>query len=146
MDFESCSRRLGAGINLAHDKYLIHRLRQEAQSRAGAEPLVPTPTTRIFDEVYTAAMAGFPSRDAYYSQCSCGPHLAAIRVPTVIISSLDDPLAPAMDIQKQPLSPMVHLHLERFGGHLGYVSGNLPGRHWLDYALGHYVRELLSWT
>jgi predicted alpha/beta-fold hydrolase len=61
----------------------------------------------------------------------------------VIISSLDDPLSPAIDILKQTLSPTVHLHIERFGGHLGYVSGNLPDRHWLDYALAHYVKELL---
>lgn len=144
VDLEACSRRLVSGFNLAYDQYLIRQLRSEAKARLDAEPLVPTPTTRVFDDVYTAAMAGFPDRDAYYSECSCGPHLATIRVPTVIISSMDDPLAPAADILEQTLSPMIHLHIERFGGHLGYVSGNLPGRHWLDYSLTHYVRELLS--
>jgi predicted alpha/beta-fold hydrolase len=32
--------------------------------------------------------------------------------------------------------------VERFGGHMGYVSGNLPDRRWLDYALEHYLNEL----
>ncbi len=143
VDLEACSRRLVSGFNLAYDHYLIRQLRSEAKARPGAEPLVPTPTTRVYDEVYTAAMAGFPDREAYYSECSCGPHLANIRVPTVIISSMDDPLAPAADILRQTLSPAIHLHVERFGGHLGYVTGNLPDRRWLDYALTHYVGEML---
>lgn len=144
VDLEACSRRLESGFNLAYDQYLTRLLRNEAKARLGEETLVPTPTTRCFDEVYTATMAGFPNRDAYYSGCSCGPHLAAIRVPTVIISALDDPLAPAADILKQPLAPAVHLHVESYGGHLGYVSGNLPDRQWLPYALAHYVSELLT--
>ena len=27
---------------------------------------------------------------------------------------------------------------------MGYVSGNLPDRRWLDYALDHYVGALLK--
>lgn len=143
VDLETCSRRLVSGFNLAYDQYLLYQLRREVEGLPGANPLTPTPTTRAFDEVYTAAVAGFPDRDAYYSQCSCGPYLDAIQTPTVIISSLDDPLAPASDILERPLSPQVHLHIERFGGHLGYLSGNLPDGRWLDYALDHYVAQLI---
>ncbi len=49
---------------------------------------------------------------------------------------------PAGDILQQAVSPAVHLHVERFGGHMGYVSGDLPDRRWLDYALEHYLNEL----
>jgi predicted alpha/beta-fold hydrolase len=34
--------------------------------------------------------------------------------------------------------------VERFGGHMGYVSGNMPDWRWLDYALDHYLEELLQ--
>ena len=34
--------------------------------------------------------------------------------------------------------------MERSGGHMGYVSGNLPNRRWLDYALSHYLDQLLA--
>jgi hypothetical protein len=98
VDLEACSQRLVSGLNQAYDQYFIHCIRREVQTHPGLMSLIPTRTTRVFDEVYTAAMAGFPDRDAYYAQCSCGPHLGAIRVPTVIISSEDDPLAPAGDI------------------------------------------------
>jgi predicted alpha/beta-fold hydrolase len=65
-------------------------------------------------------------------------------VPTVIISSDDDPFAPASDIRKCELAPAVHLHAEATGGHMGYVTRNLPDHRWLDYALTHYLGELLK--
>lgn len=141
-DLEACSRRLASGLNLLYDQYFIRRIRREVQSRLGAPFLLPTRTTRDFDSAYAAAMAGFPDRATYYAQCSCGPHLGNIRVPTVILTSRDDPFAPAGDILKHTVSPAVHLHVERFGGHMGYVSGNLPDRRWLEYALEHYLNEL----
>lgn len=141
-DLEACSCRLASGLNRFYDQYFIRRIRREVQTRPGATSLVPTRTTRDFDSAYAAAMAGFPDRETYYAQCSCGPHLGNIQVPTVILSSRDDPFAPAGDILKQVISPSVHLHVERFGGHMGYVSGNLPDRRWLDYALEHYLNEL----
>jgi len=36
----------------------------------------------------------------------------------------------------------VHVHVESFGGHMGYVSRNLRGLRWLDYALAHYLDQL----
>lgn len=143
VDLEDCSRRLSSGLNRLYDNYFIQRIRREVLTRRGATALAPTPTTRDFDGAYAAAMAGFPDRDSYYAHCSCGPHLHGIRVPTVVISSRDDPFAPASEILKQGLSPAVHLHVERSGGHMGYVSANLPDRRWLDYALVHYLDQLL---
>lgn len=143
-DLEASSRRLATGFNRAYDQYFIRRLRRDVQARAKAEPLIPTWTLRALDSAFTARMAGFPDRDTYYQQCSCGPHLREIQVPTVILTSRDDPFAPADDLLKQSLSPAVHLHVERSGGHMGYVSDNLEDRRWLDYALDHYVDQLAT--
>lgn len=143
-DLEACSKRLCRGFNLTYDQYFVRRLRRELGGRPGMLPLPATRTLRAFDRVYTAPRAGFPTRLAYYEQCSCGPHLEGIRVPTVIISSLDDPFAPAGDLLKWALPPAVHLHAEATGGHMGYLTRNLPDHRWLDYALDHYLRELES--
>jgi predicted alpha/beta-fold hydrolase len=143
VDLEACSQRMQLGFNRAYDQYFLSCIRAEVEARCGATPLLPSASMRAFDESYTAAMAGFPDRATYYAKCSCGPHLKDIKVPTVIITSEDDPFAPAADILKQPRSPSVHLHVEKFGGHMGYVTENLEDRRWLDYALDHYVAELL---
>jgi len=142
VDLEACSRRLVTGFNWFYDQYFVHRLRREVMLRPGAQPLPATGTLRAFDAVYTAPQAGYPSREAYYAQCSSAPHLAGIRTPTVILTALDDPFAPGGDILACPLPPAVHLHAEPFGGHMGYLSRNLADRRWLDYALEHYVGQL----
>ena len=144
VDLEACSRRLVTGFNRCYDQYFVRKLRREVMLRPGARPLPATATLRAFDAVYTAPQGGFQSRDAYYAQCSSGTHLAGIRVPTVILTSMDDPFAPAGDILRCPLAPAVHLHAEPAGGHMGYLSRNLPGLRWLDYALEHYLGALLD--
>jgi predicted alpha/beta-fold hydrolase len=143
-DLEACSLRLGQGFNRVYDQYFIHRLRREVLSRPGAEALPPTPTLRAFDEAYTAPQAGFPSRLDYYRSCSCGPHLAGIQVPTVILTALDDPIAPGRELEAAPRSPWVHLHVERTGGHMGYLGRGVPGLRWLEYALDHYLASLIA--
>jgi len=141
-DLEACSLRLVRGFNRVYDLYFLRRLRRELALRPGAAFPPAARTLRIFDELMTAPRAGFKSRLEYYTQCSCGPHLAGITVPTVILTSRDDPFAPAGDVLACALAPAVHLHTEATGGHMGYVTANLPGHRWLDYALSHYVAEL----
>jgi hypothetical protein len=141
-DLEACSRRLCRGFNRAYDQYFVRRLRREVRDRPGGGNLGRVPTLRAFDEAFTAPRAGFRDRDDYYARCSCGPHLEGIQVPTVILSATDDPFAPAGDIGKFPLSPAIHFHEEATGGHMGYMTRNLPGHRWLDYALDHYLKVL----
>jgi predicted alpha/beta-fold hydrolase len=144
VDLEACSVRLGLGFNRCYDQYFVRRLRRQVMLRPAAAPLPRIRTLRELDAAYTAPQGGFPSRDAYYDQCSSGPHLGRIQVPTVILTALDDPFAPGGDVLKYTLAPAVHLHAEPFGGHMGYLSRNLAGYRWLDYALEHYLDHLLA--
>ncbi|BDU75947.1 YheT family hydrolase [Mesoterricola sediminis] len=141
-DLEACSRRLLRGFSRAYDQYFLRRLGREVAGRPGGDSLGRPRTLRDFDEAYTARQAGFPSRAEYYAACSCGPHLAGVDIPMVILTSEDDPFAPGSDVAAFPRSGSVHLHLERTGGHMGYIARNIPGHRWLDYALAHYVGEL----
>ena len=150
VDLERASLRLGRGFNRAYDVRFVGRLRRHvrelwetglAERRVHIPPLA---SLREFDERYTAPAAGFRDRSDYYARCSCGPHVQGIRTPTVLLTSRDDPFAPAGDLDGVRLSPCLHLHVEATGGHMGYVGRGVPGLRWLDYALGHYVGELLA--
>ena len=143
-DLEACSVRLGQGFNRVYDHYFVHRLRKEVAGRPGGEAAQAVRTLRAFDAVYTAPRAGFRDRDDYYAKCSCGPSLASITVPTVLITSQDDPLAPSEHVLGFSLAPAVHLHLEATGGHMGYISRDAPGRRWLEPALAHFAQALRS--
>jgi len=149
-DLDRASCRLGQGLNRIYDLRFVNLLRKHVQDlwEFGllAEPVtIPLlATLREFDELYTAKAAGFRDRSHYYAQCGCAPHLGAIQTPTVILTSADDPFVPASDLDGADLSSAVHLHVEATGGHMGYLAENVPGLRWLDYALDHYLRELLD--
>jgi predicted alpha/beta-fold hydrolase len=150
VDLEKASHRLARGFNRTYDLRFVHLLRQhlrELWEFGFLEHPFRIPrlaTLRDFDELYTAKAAGFLDRSDYYAQCGCAPHLGTIQAPTVLLTSTDDPFAPAADLEGVKLSPAVHLHVEATGGHMGYLGRGVPGFRWLDYALDHYVRELLE--
>lgn len=110
----------------------------------GRYPVYRGMSLAAFDQVYTAPAGGFVDRDDYYARCSAGPHLSRIQVPTVILHAEDDPFIDAHDLRDAVLGPGVHLHMERHGGHQGYVSRDLPQYRYMDYAIGHYLDALLS--
>ncbi len=149
-DLDKASLRLARGFNRSYDLRFVSLLRKhlrELWEFGLLEQPIPIPrlaTLREFDELYTAKAAGFRDRRDYYAQCACGPCLRTIQIPTVILTAADDPFAPAEDLDGAELSPAVHLHVEATGGHMGYLGRGVPGLRWLDYALDHYLRELLD--
>ncbi len=149
-DLEQASVRLSRGFNRVYDLRFVNLLRKHVRERwelgllPEAVPIPPLATLRDFDELYTARAAGFRDRSHYYASCDCRPHLKRIQVPTVLLTSEDDPFVPSRDLEGAEVSPHVHLHIEPKGGHMGYVGRGAPGLRWLDYALDHYLRELVS--
>ncbi len=52
-----------------------------------------------------------------------GERLAALPVPCHVLLAEDDPLVPASDLCRLPLSPQLRLWPTRFGGHCGFLDG-----------------------
>jgi predicted alpha/beta-fold hydrolase len=146
-----CSHLLGKAYNRPYDYYFVRHVLSSVWEReeAGLIPkgrylLGRMMTLRAFDDAYTAPAGGFIDGRDYYDRCSASAHLCKITTPTVILHSEDDPFVDARDLKQARLGPAVHLHMEPRGGHMGYVSLDLPDRRWLSYALGHYLDELLA--
>lgn len=99
---------------------------------------------KTFDDVFTAPLGGFKSGQDYYERSSALPHLSKITRPTVILHAEDDPFIDPTDFARAQLGPGIHLHMEKHGGHLGYICADQPYRRWLDYGMGHYLDQLLS--
>jgi predicted alpha/beta-fold hydrolase len=146
VDLASAADRTHRGFNRLYELRFVARLRRDIAllARSGLHPTAPIgPFTslRDLDDRFTAPVSGFASAAEYYERCSSLPHLARIRVPTVILTSLDDPLVDAAPLLSAPLSPCTQLHAERHGGHMGYLSRRSPLR-WLDTSLAHLLAEL----
>ncbi|MEL6712900.1 MAG: alpha/beta fold hydrolase [Planctomycetota bacterium] len=158
VDLAATADAIRAGFNRVYDRNFVAGLKRALDERRARDPAtygaleVPRgASVRTFDERVTAPLAGYGSADAYYADCSSGPELAALGVPSVVLSSADDPFVPASTIAaaveraraaRHDASPPLHLHLESTGGHLGYLARGAE-RRWLAGALGWYVEELV---
>jgi len=83
---------------------------------------------RDFDDVFTAPLHGFRDADDYYARASAKPHLAAIRVPALVVNARNDPFLPAPALPRpHEAGPRVTLWQPRHGGHVGFPGGAWPG-------------------
>lgn len=154
VDLASCVRRLTAPRNRLYDANFVRGCARLLAQRVEAGLLPPQPrfglgdTIRDFDERVTAPLAGFADADDYYARCSARPWLVRIDVPTVVLTSRDDPLIDWRDAGEAPRSGAVAVHVEEHGGHMGYLArdGRWSSRRWLEdalvAALGHLARAL----
>jgi len=60
-----------------------------------------------------------------------GPHLERLRVPSRIITSLDDPIIPAQSLQRLATPAALQLTVTRHGGHCGFLE-RLSGPSWVE--------------
>jgi len=87
-------------------------------------------TIQDIDRLFTAPAFGFRDEYDYYARSSTARKLSRIRTSTLLISSEDDPLAPA-SLLPADAAKNEHLSIVRTeaGGHVGFVEGTLlrPG-------------------
>ena len=140
LDLAACVSRLDALANRPYQSYFMRNLRNAYRYRQTLRPdlyefgheLRPR-TLREWDEMITARHGGYASGEEYYARSSSGPHVAAIRHPTLIVAAKDDPLIPGESVSKWPLpeSGVVVREMLPTGGHVGFVAPtDAPGRFW----------------
>ncbi|MEL6870382.1 MAG: hydrolase [Pseudomonadota bacterium] len=99
-------------------------------------------TFEAFDDQVTAPLHGFDGKDGYYSACSCRQFLGAIKTPTLIIHSRDDPFtSPQIIPTPEEVSSAVTLQVTERGGHVGFIEGRSPAtwRFWLPGRILHFL-------
>ncbi len=149
IDLARSVRTLERPLNRGYDRHfvqaLIEHVKTQAQLRSDFAAL-PTPLPRSlydFDDRFTAPHGGYPDAAAYYRDASAQTRIAAIRVPTLILTSADDPLVPIemFEEQRGHWPDSVQLVITRSGGHLGYVGSGHgdPDSRWLDWRVVEFV-------
>lgn len=145
INLDRASINLGKGLNKIYDKRftleLERYMKRNRPQDVGDFSLVKD--LRDFDERYTAHLGGFRNRAHYYEVCSAKQYLPKINIPTVIITAEDDPFVSIQDYREANYSPTTVVHIEKHGGHMGYLTRNgLGHKRWLDMALETYIREI----
>lgn len=135
---------IAARANRIYDRHFTGMLVKHLESWWQARPDAVRPagtirprTLRQFDDWFTAPAIGYRDAMDYYRHASAAQFIPAIRLPTTIITSRDDPFVPfemfATDRVAYP--ECVRLQATDQGGHVGYIgrAGDDPDTRWLDW-------------
>lgn len=135
IDPAACVSALERPTNWAYQRYFLKRLKARLQRKVALFPgkfdeshLVGIHTLRKFDEVYTAPDGGYQSAEDYYDRAGARQVLAAIQVPTVIITAQDDPFIPYRMFECAAIKAnrWISLWAPTHGGHCGFVQHPRP--------------------
>lgn len=98
-----------------------------------------------FDDQFTSKLFGFNNADEYYRHASPNQRLIKVRVPTVIVSSLDDPITGSRTIPyaETKINPFVSIVTTSIGGHLGWFDWK--GGRWYPSPIADLFAELNHW-
>ncbi|KTD08519.1 hydrolase [Legionella jamestowniensis] len=147
--------KISQGFSRVYQNYLLRRLKAVFTQKIGAlNSNLPDPLKDIerwqcfwtFDEYVTAPLHGFPNVHAYYREASSRNYLSHITTPTLIIHALDDPfMTPDVVPLENELSQDIILELSDSGGHVGFITGNVPGVpiYWLEQRIPDFLKSTL---
>jgi len=152
-DLSRSSRRINRGVSRLYQRFFINSLRRKAQEKAARFPDL-APATQIaglrtledFDNVITGPLHGFRDAQDYYTRSSSLPWLARIRLNTLLLSAVDDPMLPPEVLDEvravAKSNPALHLEFVQQGGHAGFIAGRWPWRPF--YYAEHRVGEFFA--
>jgi predicted alpha/beta-fold hydrolase len=151
LDLTACGHALGRGFNRIYTRHFLHTLKPHSLAKLQRFPGLFDPrrlraATSLyeFDELITAPLHGFAGADDYWRRASSKPWLQGIGVPTLILNARNDPFMPATALPAAAqVSSAVTLDQPLNGGHVGFVSGHLPGQlDWLPRRILHFLKHL----
>lgn len=153
-DLEQCARTLDRGFqkwvytaNFMHTfKQKVHAKAQQYGAFVDLDAVRRARTFAAYDRVVTAPLHGFADEIDYWRRASCGPYLAKVRRPTLLLSAVDDPFVPRTALPDPgALPPNVRLELTERGGHVGFVEGP-PWRvtSWAERRAVEFLRDVLA--
>lgn len=150
LDLTACGHHLGRGFNQVYTQHFLRTLKQSAAARLQNYPLLfdeqrmrKASNLYQFDDAVTAPLHGFAGADDYWLRASSKPWLKAIRLRTLLINAQNDPFLPADALPaRNQLSHRITADFPCHGGHVGFVSGSLPGHlNWLPQRIIHFLQH-----
>ncbi|UXP32496.1 alpha/beta fold hydrolase [Reichenbachiella agarivorans] len=99
----------------------------------------------VFDEKYTAPIHGFRSARHFYESASSDLHYHSIKVPSLIVNAINDPLlgGPCYPYTICQESKFLTLETPKCGGHVGF---RLRGKNysWMDQRAFEYIDSYMK--
>lgn len=151
-DLQRSSQRINRGFSRLYQRFFLASLRRKAQEKlksfpdlAPAESIRRLRTLEEFDNIVTGPLHGFRDALDYYEKASSLPVLDRIRLNTLLLSAVDDPMLPPEVLDEVARvarrNPSLHLEFVEKGGHAGFVAGYAPWRpfYYAEYRVGQFL-------
>jgi uncharacterized protein len=134
--------------NGLYHRYILDLMKVEATgvgavvSAAERAAIMGARTVWDYDDVFIAPRYGFASAGDYYERCRPSRFMGGIRVPTLVMSALDDPWIPGTLYREYDwacnasLTPL----LPDSGGHVGF-HGTGSRQPWSDLAVTRFLEH-----
>jgi uncharacterized protein len=140
-DLKSCSLEFEKPANRFYQWQFLVTLKQKARIQNTRFPnsfqldkVLTAKYFRQFDDYYTAPINGFKDAEDYWAKASCQGHLPNIKIPSLLVSAVDDSFLAETCYPRgfAASSTLFHLETPRFGGHLGFMSPDTEGVFWTE--------------
>ncbi len=133
IDLAAAGRAIDRGLNwLVYSRMFLATMKPKALAKWQQHPglfdrerVLRARTLYEFDDAFTAPLHGFADTPDYWARASALPHLARIRIPALVLNTLNDPFVPAAALPRTAAAP-VRLVQPAEGGHVGFPSGSFP--------------------
>lgn len=98
-------------------------------------------TVRELDELITIKQYGFKSVDEYYAATSSVNQLSNVRIPTLYLNALDDPIfdKSAIPFEKFHENDYIMLATTKGGGHIGFLHGIMSVEQWFTIPIFEFL-------
>jgi uncharacterized protein len=148
LDLAACADALGTPKNFIYEHHFVTRLKRRMRYKARLFPerypidgMRNVHSVRDFDDVITARFCGFRNADDYYARSSALRVVSAIRRPTLILASKDDPFIPIASFAADAIreNPNITLIATERGGHCAFISAEAGcARFWAEKQIVAY--------
>jgi uncharacterized protein len=153
-DLARSSKRINRGFSRLYQRFFLGSLRRKAGEKARRFPdLAPVDriaslrTLEDFDNLITGPLHGFSDAQDYYTRSSSLQYLKNIRLNTLLISAIDDPMLPPDVLEEvrgiAGKNPALEIEFVQKGGHAGFITGSVPWRpfYYAEYRVGEFLAE-----
>ena len=146
----ACVAALEERRNWVYHKHFMVKLKARLERKAKIFPgkwdvslYKKIRTMSEFDDAYTAPDGGYRDAADYYNQSGSRHVLTHIRIPTLIITSQDDPFIPidTFNIPAIRSNPCIQLITPPYGGHCGFIqkSQEHEDGHWAENRIIEFI-------
>ncbi|MHB8411004.1 MAG: YheT family hydrolase [Candidatus Acidiferrales bacterium] len=153
-DLGACADAIDLPHNRIYEWHFVKRLKRRMRSKAELFPgrfplngLERVRTVRQFDDAITAKFCGFRDANDYYEKSSSLHLLGEIRVPTLLLTSQDDPMIPFRSFERSApgANPHIEFQATRHGGHCAFISRERGvQRFWAEERIVEFCRQHLE--